>query len=105
MVEQRPRKLIDLLSAALVRRGLRVQVDGDLVTATNPRVLSQGVRLRETPDGLMWCWLWPGPRPADRDTPPPEPEFEPFCPAGDIGQAADLIARVVSGRVEEPADA
>ncbi|GAA4626814.1 hypothetical protein GCM10023196_036600 [Actinoallomurus vinaceus] len=101
---QRPRMLIDLLSAALVRRGLRVQVRGDLVTAINPRVRSQGVRLRETPDGLMWCWVWVGLRPADRGARMPAPDVEPFCPAGEIGQAADRIAKVVSG-IGEPADA
>lgn len=100
-----PRKCIDLLSAALLARDLRVVVRGCLVTAKNPLALSQDVLLRETDAGLMWCWVWYPPRPAEPEAPVPEPEIEPICPAGDIDHAARLIANVVSGRTEEPADA
>ncbi|GAB3977717.1 hypothetical protein GCM10029978_068260 [Actinoallomurus acanthiterrae] len=103
---QRPRKLIDLLSAALLARDLRVKVDDDLVTATNPDGPSQSVRLCETPGGgLMWCWGWAGVRPADHAPRMPVPGVDPICPAGEIGQAADRIAKVVSSRVQEAADA
>lgn len=43
-----PQRYIDLLSAALIRRDLRVQVNDHLVTANNPLTLSQDVLLRET---------------------------------------------------------
>lgn len=53
----------------------------------------------------MWCWIWHRPHPAERDAPVPEPEIEPICPASDVDKAARLITKIVSGRIEEPADA
>lgn len=100
-----PQRYIDQLSTALTRRDLQVQVNGRFVTAKTPLPLSQDVLLREADEGWTWCWVWYRPRPADRDAPAPEPEIEPFCAAGDVDKAVRLIAKVLSGRAEESANA